>query len=57
MQVNKIMGKFRACMGKLFSICTYIVGAIVVAKVNTLLAKEYGFYSVTLCVSRWATSQ
>lgn len=56
-QVNKIMGKLRACVGKLFFISTYIVGITVVAKVDTLLAKEHCFSSVMFCVSRWATSQ
>lgn len=54
MQVNKIMGKLRACVGKLFFISTYIVGITVVAKVDTLLAKEHCFSSVMFCVSRWA---
>ena len=57
MQVNKIMGKFRAGMGKLFFTSTYIVGVTAVAEVDTLPAKEYCFSSVMFCVSRWAASQ
>jgi len=55
--VNKVMGKFRAGMGKLFFTSTYTVGVTAVAEVDTLPAKEYCFSSVMFCVSSWATSQ